>query len=282
MVDEPDEVSGYQVKPLYVLPADGVDEQLDISGTLARSLAAAQNWLQRETGKRLAIDTFRSHPDITFVRLDQGDAELSARGPFIREEFERLLRARGFDHPQKIYLAYYGGGAGVPICANAPVPPQFSGQMTGIYLKGTPGSGACGNNRFAVDDRSPGYLEYLVLHEVFHVVGAVQPCAPEANGHHVGDDPGDLMYAGNQPWRPARVDTNRDDYFRTGRAECLDVDRSVFLLPHHPDAEVPAGWGFRGLATPPGTAGSMSGTAEPYEPLLCPASLGPAPVEPAS
>ncbi len=250
-VDEVDEVSGYQVKALYVLPADGADERLDTNGTLARSLAAAQAWLHERTGKRLVLDTFRGQPDVAFVRLDQSDAELSSHGVFIRDQLERILAARGFDHPQKIYLVYFGGGAGVPVCANAAHPPRLVGQVTALYLKGTPpGALPCANNRFATDERSAGYLEFLALHEVFHVVGAVQRCAPQWTGDHVGDDPGDLMYAGSSPWRPARIDTHNDDYFRTGRADCLDVDRSIFLSPQAADAEIPAGWGFRGLSTP--------------------------------
>jgi hypothetical protein len=78
-VDRPDEVSGYQVKIMYVVPADGVDRQLDISGTLARSAEAWERWFQQQSGgQRLRLDTFNGQPDIAFFRLSRTDAQIAS------------------------------------------------------------------------------------------------------------------------------------------------------------------------------------------------------------
>ena len=40
MTDRPDDISGAQLHPMYVLPHDGLDARLDTDGTIATSMAA--------------------------------------------------------------------------------------------------------------------------------------------------------------------------------------------------------------------------------------------------
>ena len=47
--------------------------------------------------------------DITFIRLTKTDAQIRARGVFVRDEIEKLLRARGFKSTNKIYAVFYDG-----------------------------------------------------------------------------------------------------------------------------------------------------------------------------
>src|SRR5262245_17001950 len=69
-VDLPDDMSGNQVHVIYVLPRDGVDQNLDIDGTLSGSMLLAQNWFASQTnGRRVRYDTHRGTLDMTFVRL---------------------------------------------------------------------------------------------------------------------------------------------------------------------------------------------------------------------
>lgn len=126
----------------------------------------------------------------------------------------------------------------------APGPPDLIGHVGAMYLKGTPpGFRGCATNPFTTDPSRAGYLEIAMLHEIMHTMGFVPVCAPqEVLSGHVGDDPGDLMYAGDQPWRPTEIDADHLDYFRHGRADCLDLDKSVFLTPTDPAATPPPGW----------------------------------------
>jgi hypothetical protein len=83
------------------------------------------------------------------------------------------------------------------------------------------------------------------LHEVLHVLGFVAQCAPNHTlAGHTSDGPEDLMYAGNQPWRPAVLDTNRDDYYGTGSSVCPDLADSAFLDPSPTNPVLPSGWPY--------------------------------------
>lgn len=99
-----------------------------------------------------------------------------------------------------------------------------------VYLFGAPpGFRSCDTNSFASSEASPGYLEFVMAHEIFHGMGMVGTCARNhtASGH-VSDDPSDLMYAGSLPWTPSRLDVNRDDYFGHGNP-CADAAQSPYL-----------------------------------------------------
>jgi hypothetical protein len=125
-----------------------------------------------------------------------------------------------------MYAAYYDGSR-THSCGGA----EWPGNAVALYLKGTPPDAPpCNNNRFARSITSPGYLEFAMLHEIFHALGAAPTCAPHHTMEgHVSDDPTDLMYAGPLEWAPSRLDTGRDDYFGHNRPGRLDVARSAFL-----------------------------------------------------
>lgn len=230
LVDQPDDISGAQVKVLYVIPSDRVDRQLDLDGTLTRSIAVAQAWLRQESGGyRFRMDTRGGQPDITGVRLDLTDAQVMGGGVRQRDLLERELIRRGFNVLGKIYVAYYEGGH-QSTCGDGFLPPSLPGNLVAIYLHGTPpGARPCDTNPFATTEGFPGYLEFSFAHEIFHGMGFVATCAPHSNNGHVGDDPTDLMYAGSQPWAPSRLDPGRDDYFGHGRTNCPDAVQSPYL-----------------------------------------------------
>ncbi len=230
MADQPDDLGGPQVKVLYVVPVDRTDRQLDIDGTLARSVSAFQGWLRRESGgQQFRMDTSNGQLDIAMVRLAMTDAQVMSGGSRQRDLLERELIGRGFNAPGKIYAVYYDGGHR-STCADGFWPPALQGSVVAVYLYGAPpGARSCDTNRFTASVATPGYLEFSMAHEIFHGIGFVATCAPNHNGSgHVRDDPSDLMYAGAQPWTPSRLDTNRDDYFLHGRA-CADAAQSPYL-----------------------------------------------------
>jgi hypothetical protein len=215
---------------MYVLPSDGADEALDTNGTIARSVDSFQQWLIREGGVRLRVDTAGGLLDIGFARLTRTDAEIASSGVFVRDRIEAELRTLGFATPSKVYAVYYGGTS-THACGGGAWPPTLVGTVAALYLKGTPpGAAPCATNPFASSAASPGYLEFAMLHEVMHTIGLVATCAPHHTlSGHVSDDPTDLMYAGSQPWRPSRLDVGRDDYFMHARSGCLDVAQSSFV-----------------------------------------------------
>lgn len=257
----PDEASGLQVHVMYVIPSDGVDEQLDQTATLDQSLKIANEWFKSQTGgKGIRFDTYGGGKlDVTFLQLTKSDVEMNVSGGNVRTKLEYQLFAKGFDSPDKVYLVYYGGdGDG---CGRGAWPPTLHGNVAAVYIGA---ASNCVNQPFAVATQPPGFLEFMGLHEILHVLGFAAPCAPNlTEGGHVGDSVQDLMYSGSQPWQPSTVDVNHDDYFGPMGTGCLDLANSAFLDPLPAGAEPPPKWpyatltdlGCGGSATP-GTAGA--------------------------
>jgi hypothetical protein len=244
-LDRPDDVTGYQVHLMYVLPNNGIDRRLDISGTLATSVLSFQNWLAAQTGgTRLRLDTYQGVPDVTFHRLARPDATLATYGAFVRDAVETAINAVGFNQPNKLYAVYYDGTS-TEACGGAAWPPALVGNAAMLYLQGLPnGPVPCNSNAFAASpDAPPGYLEFAMLHEIFHTLGAASNCAPhQALQGHVSDSNVDLMYSGSQPWQPALLDVGHDDYWGHGNANCLDLSKSAFMDPLPANPSPPPGW----------------------------------------
>src|SRR4051812_2738529 len=88
--DRPDDFPGSeQVHVMYVVPSDGADRSLDANGAIAASVDSWQGWLRGQTGGRgLVVDTSGGTLDVTYVRLDETDAQLASNGLYIRDEIE--------------------------------------------------------------------------------------------------------------------------------------------------------------------------------------------------
>lgn len=231
--DRKDASRSSQIHLIYAVPLDGEDRGLDTDGTIVRSVQASRRWFQEASGGRdLRFDDYKGELDITFIRLAKTDAQISARGIFIRDEIEKLLKAKGFKKANKIYAVFYDGSS-ASACGSGAWPPLLKGSVAALYLRGEiPGFLPCSDNPFAPDEESPGYWEFVLVHEVLHTLGFVATCAPShVLSGHVGDDNEDLMYAGDQPWMPGLLDVNRDDYFTHSNGRCLDLMDSKFLLP---------------------------------------------------
>ena len=235
-VDQPDDVVGNQVHVMYVLPSDGVDQSFDSDDTLNASMGLAQNWFAGQTSnRRVRYDTYRGSLDVTFARLSRSDAQFLSFGQAIRDALQADLLAAGFNDPQKIYAVFYGGGSprsGVQIpCGQGGYP------IAAIYL-------ACLLERSDIQSLIPihGLPKILglgMIHEVFHNLGVVPPCAPHYTASHVSDDPRDIMVTslsvqlavyGDASFLPI-LDVGRDDYYEHTHSGCLDMAKSAFLEP---------------------------------------------------
>ncbi|MBI3430301.1 MAG: hypothetical protein HY050_09685, partial [Actinobacteria bacterium] len=66
--DLPDQISGFQVKAIYVVPSDGVDNSYDTNGRIASFLTEGTDFLRSELGLTIPIDSTTTGFDITFLK----------------------------------------------------------------------------------------------------------------------------------------------------------------------------------------------------------------------
>ena len=246
--DRPDDIGGPQIHFVYAVPSDREDLNRDRFGEIGYSVAAMQNWLHDQTGQRLRVDTYEGRVDVSFLRLSfthqEGDGFGASLVEHVMREASRLA-IRG----DKVLGIYYEGWA-IGVCGSALF--QRAGAHY-IHCDSLP--------RVGVDEHAFNVAEATMLHELFHVFGAVPQCAPnEGRYFHVVDEPNDLMYAGEgrvelrPEERGLAVDVGRNDYYGHGRPDCVDVSRSRFLEPasggmagsRSVDVRLPAGdWPLR-------------------------------------
>lgn len=240
--DRPDDVRGSQIHVVYAVPSDGADHGLDTDGTIEATVRSWNGWLSSQTvGKGgLRLDTFDGALDVTFFRDPHSQAEIDAQGPFVRDLLERDLHAARLNATDKVYAVYYDGTSSWS-CGGGAWPPELPGNVAAMYIHGLPGAAIpCDSNAF-VPGGSPGYLEFGMIHEIMHTLGFVPKCAPHhTRAGHVSEPVNDLMYAGDAPWQlPPTLDPGHDDYFQTGRTDCLDLASSPYLESNLPPAAPP-------------------------------------------
>lgn len=247
--DRPDDLSEPQVRLYYVLPADSPDRRWDIDGTLDRAVKTANEWLYGQGGHQVRFDLHKGELDIGFVRLDEFESDLwmdpsdpNRRCTDACPEplwIHRRLDQLGVLTPGKIPVIVYGGGVAPTIRSSGfgcAVAYGFNNILYGGFV--TPairsfmsGRAGCFAGLNATVPETDNSLGLVVIHEVLHVLGAVDPSAPDENGSEHLTDPFDLMGAS---LGPIRLDPDRRNYWAHGREDLIDVTRSPFLDPSPP------------------------------------------------
>lgn len=224
--DQPDDRTGSQIHAVYALPSDVEDGNLDRFGDIERSLASIQHWLTDEIGHRLHLDTAAGAPDVTFLGLPFTAQEGEERGESLLADLAAAIESNSGTSPDKLYAVYYAGRFG-DRCGSAAV----EGRVAAIFLD----PDGCSPAAVGGDEETASTYEAVMVHALLHLFGAVPECAPARleTSPHVGDDVQDLMYAGTEWARQveAAIDPGRDDYFRHGLPDCLDVSASDFWAP---------------------------------------------------
>lgn len=221
--DRPDDLSGEQVHFVYAVASDGQDHGLDTSGVVAELVGNVQVFLRRKLGRQLRIDTYSGRPDITFVRFaDWNEGELRTGNSFA---FGRLRAGLGEElgfRSGKVYALIYTHGE------------DLQGKNTAGQAGGDLAAAFLGPLRLANYRRGEGThsTEAVVIHEVFHLMGAVPLCAPNSDGalhiRHTGGPGYDIMLPSGGSSNPAltEIDAGRDDYYGHGRPDCPDIAES--------------------------------------------------------
>lgn len=226
LYDLEDITDEYQVHAIYILASDSKDKQFDVNGKIEKILLKANKHLKNKTKeKKFRLDlTKEGKLDVSFLRVDKtkkqmqiGDAATYLMGMAVKN---------GFYHPKKLYTIFYqdkyrdeGGQVGdVKILLDKGLV-EVNGGVT--YMGGYP-----------QDNWS------IHLHELFHALGFVQLCAPNATidkSSRWGKDDhlsiyGDIM---SDRWADKNhIDKKRKEYYGHTNANCpLDLRKSAFLEP---------------------------------------------------
>jgi hypothetical protein len=243
--DRPDDFNGYQIHVNYVLPSDGIDEELDTNGLIETSVASFTRWFKAQAaGRSLRLDTCDGKLDVRFLRLSDTASSLKTKGVGILQHIERALKHRDPINPRKIEAVYYGAEM-EDICATSPTPPSYPGHVVMIFPKGTltsPMPTPCAQSQVGASAAQPGHIDMLMLWAVVHALGVAAPCAPHyRDGGLVTDSAADLLSAA-APSASSVLDAGRDDYLDHHIRDCLDLGKSVFIEPLPQGAQTPPGW----------------------------------------
>ena len=182
-----DGVGGNRVQAVYAYPADGVDGYDEIAPFIrlwAGVVDAAFNDSAAETGGVRHV-RFVTGPDCA---LDVAKVALSPAGIASLSGTAAELAAQGFDRPDRKYLVWVDAYV---FCGLATVKPDDRpSQDNANNGDGQPGMVA------RVDRGCWGGIKPSIeAHELVHVLGGVQPSAPNANDNfHCTDDADALCY----------------------------------------------------------------------------------------
>jgi hypothetical protein len=211
--DNPDRTKKPMVHFIYAVPRGGIDYALDLSTVVPYGINSANRWLASQIRRKLRVDTYKGHLDISFVQLPNTDEYYAQFGDERFFIIESDLLGIFATQSHKKYIVLYEGTS-TRTCGEA----TLGGPMAIIYLHGLENTiyTPCALVPWVGSPtEAPGYHEFVFLHEFGHMAGAVGDGAPHRDyGAHVGDTAEDLMYGGPLPWTPNIVDFGQDDYYR--------------------------------------------------------------------
>ena len=247
LVDRPDDFTGPQIHVVYAVASDGEDLQLDRSPSSPQyrrltykndgrvsihlSFRTIQEWLAGQIGQQFLLDTYRGELDVSFVRLPFTEEEIAADPLSMFDRIESVVRQET-RASKALAIVYHGleaptvyGGLG-----------ELEGDAAWLIMRGFIEVAQFGGEwRW----ERPDAVDLVMVHEIFHMMGAVPSCASRAAGrseaefcslasHHVSDTR-DIMGSNNTA--TAQIDPDRNDYYGHGYPDCTDISESEYFMP---------------------------------------------------
>ena len=234
--------SARQVRVVYVVPSDGVDNFAQLASPIVSDIGAIDAWWQGQDPARTPRFDRYPFPGCTtpFGDLDLGFVRLPSPGASYVNGSDVQIDHLAFDLaqlnlPAQKTLVYYDGPVGDPDICGTSFTDALNSSALGfsfVYLQAD-----C-----FTDLGTGGGLARIAAHELLHNLGAVPDGAPNncppPNDGHVCDTATDIMYpftSDGDTLDNAVLDVNRDDYYgHTG--SWWDVRNSPWLehLPQFP------------------------------------------------
>lgn len=176
--DQPDSLTGFQIKPIYVVPSDGTDHQYDINGYIAEALTEGNNSLKLGIGQEFQIDSIGTDYDIQFFRSSFSRdhfREATSVGDDLMKEMN-LAEKFGANRKNYVFFIDIEGFKYDSACGYASIPGLHSVAAIGPSESG---SITCIGPSLQLKN----YVSHTWVHEVFHNLGV----------EHTSNDPCDMM-----------------------------------------------------------------------------------------
>ena len=207
--DRPDELSGYQIRLIYVVPSDRTDRKLDEKGYVHTWISQIIDQTKKQIGLTPRFDKFEGKYDIGFLKSKHTVKELSTF-----DGYDLLLK----ELPNSETLKLKGVGFVIDgktdsfeYCGYAQAP----GSSFVAYL-----GGDCWEDTPWYNEREKWtWIARVILHEWLHTLGVEHTCVEDELMHGEGCD---AVSAGDKN----SIDAKRENYIRASKS---GVD--VSLLP---------------------------------------------------
>ena len=182
--DQPDTVTGFQIKPIYVVPSDGVDHSYDKNGYISSILDEGNVFLNAQLGLTIPIDKNGTGYDIQYLKSKYSTEYLQRAFPETGEGITDKLLAEvnpflnpGSNRKDFIFFLDVNGLNGGVACG--------VGQTPGLAAVVSIGKGfdATGQTCTGTSHGFKEFASHTWVHELFHNFGV----------NHTLNDPCDLM-----------------------------------------------------------------------------------------
>ena len=188
--DLPDTVFGFQIKPVYVVPSDGVDNFYDTNGYLASVLDEGNSYLKSQIGLTIPIDRTATGYDIQYLKSQYSTEYLRTHAQSTTENtsdsYLLLSEMKAMENPganRKDYIFFIEvPGFDGSYCGMADTP----GMKAVIALENVSDTGIC---RGKAAPFFENFTSKTWVHEFIHTLGVT----------HTLDDPCDLMAGKETP-----------------------------------------------------------------------------------
>ena len=187
IADLPDTISGFQIKPVYVVPSDATDNSYDLNGYLAGILDEGNRYLKSQIGYTVPIDSTASGYDIQYLKSQYSTEYLrtheATRDPAMSDAGVLLTEIKAMENPgenRKNYIFFIEvPGFEGQYCGLAATP----GMIAVVALENVSDTKTCRGASAALFEN---YTSKTWIHEIIHNFGV----------EHTPNNACDLMYGG--------------------------------------------------------------------------------------
>jgi hypothetical protein len=93
-IDRPDDISGFQIHVVYVVPDGSSDLNLDTNGQIDSWVKEGNSWLDKKVNRNLRFDIFQGATDVTFIKSQFSINELCFRNCKALSKLESEFRGQ--------------------------------------------------------------------------------------------------------------------------------------------------------------------------------------------